>query len=118
MTDLYTPACKHRISTLLLAACMLSVWLLGAHAALSTSIYAAKHACCHQEELAESCVTLCASANWTATVSVEQTSPVLALSVAWVETLAPIPVRSDVAVGIHAVNHSPPLYLQHSSLLI
>jgi hypothetical protein len=116
--SLYTATRRKRISALLLAACMVSVWLLGARAALSTSIYAAKHACCHQQQLADSCVTLCASANWTATASVEQAPLAPAFSVAWIEAPAPIRLRSDAFVRISAVNHSPPLYLQHSSLLI
>src|SRR5690606_24985412 len=109
VTKLNTPTCKRRLSALLLAACMVSIWLLGAHAALSSSIYAAKHACCEQEQLADSCLTLCASANWTATSSAEQAPAAPMLHVAWVENLAPAPLQSDAAIPIHAVNHSPPL---------
>jgi hypothetical protein len=97
---------------------MVSIWLLGARAALSTSIYESKHACCHHEKLADSCRTLCGSANWTATPSAKQASLAPALGVVWIETVPPIPLRPDAVVGISAVNHSPPLYLQHSSLLI
>lgn len=118
MTNLYTSTLRKRISALLLAACMVSVWLLGARAALSSSIYSAKHACCHQEKLADSCLTLCASANWTATASVEQAPQVPALSVVWIAALLPIPRQSDLSVNVSSVNHSPPLYLRHSSLLI
>jgi len=97
---------------------MVSVWLGGARAALSSSIYTAKHACCHQEKLADSCLTLCASAHWTATPSVEHASLARPFGVAWMEAVQLVSVQSNVFVKISAVNHSPPLYLQHSSLLI
>lgn len=97
---------------------MVSVWLLGAHAALSSSIYSAKHACCHEQKLADSCLTLCASANWTATASVEQAPLAPALGVVWITGYPPVPRQSGVFVRIGAVTHSPPLYLRHSSLLI
>lgn len=97
---------------------MTSVWLLGARAALSTSIYEVKHACCHHEELAASCLTLCASANWTATASAEQAAPAHSATVVWFEAVQPTSTHNDILVTISAVNHSPPLYLQHSALLI
>jgi hypothetical protein len=90
---------------------------VGARAALSSSIYSAKHACCHQQKLADSCRTLCASAHWTATPSVQQAAAALPTGV-WMEPVRPISVEPAVFVNISAVNHSPPLYLQHSSLLI
>lgn len=117
-SQLYKSTSRKRISALLLAACMAAIWLLGARAALSASIYESKHACCHHQELADSCRTLCASANWTATPSTELASLAPALTIVWVEALNPVPLLSDVVVRIDAVNHSPPLFLKHSALLI
>jgi len=97
---------------------MVLIWLLGSRAALATSIYSAQHACCHQAELADSCRTLCASADWTATATAEQAAPVPTLDVVSMAAVQPVSIPSDVFVRINAVNHSPPLYLQHSSLLI
>ena len=97
---------------------MVCVWLVGARAALSSSIYSAKHACCHKEKLADSCRTLCVSAHWTATPSAEQASLAPLVAVVWIEVVQPISVHFGVFAKIAAANHSPPLYLQHSSLLI
>ena len=113
----YSPTRK-RISALLLAVAMVCVWLVGARAALSSSIHSAKHSCCHHQELADSCRTLCASANWTATASAEQAPLAPQVGIVSVATVQPVSIPSDVFVAISAVNHSPPLYLQHSSLLI
>ena len=118
MAKLYTSTQGKRVGALLLTVCMLSVWLLGARAALSSSIYSVQHACCHQEKLADSCRTLCSSASWTATASVEQAPLVPALRVVWISVHPPVPRPSELVVKISAFTHSPPLYLQHSSLLI
>jgi hypothetical protein len=97
---------------------MASVWLLGARAALASSIYSAKHACCHHEKLADSCRTLCASANWMATPSVEPASLAPTPDVVSTGYVQSVSIPSAVFVNISADNHSPPLYLQHSALLI
>ena len=94
------------------------VWLVGSCAALSSAIHAAKHACCEHEKLADSCTTLCASADWDSTPPAEQvsvlppSSPVLAESV----PLDLLPAINGIPVV--TVSHSPPLYLQHAALLI
>ncbi|MDA0205802.1 MAG: hypothetical protein O3A53_04305 [Acidobacteria bacterium] len=118
MTSSYTSTGPKRLSALILAVGMVCVWLVGARAALSSSIYSAKHACCHKEKLADSCRTLCVSAHWTATPSAEQASLAPLVAVVWIEVVQPISVHFGVFAKIAAANHSPPLYLQHSSLLI
>ena len=117
MTRLDASTRTKRFGALLMAACLVVIWLLGARAVLSTSIYSAQHACCHEQKLGN-CLTLCAAANWTATASVEHVSPVPAFDVLWVETLPPAMISARADVTVQAVNHSPPLYLQHSALRI
>lgn len=116
--DLFSAARRPRGLALSVALAICCVWLVGSCAALSSAIHAAKHACCEKEKLADSCTTLCVSADWDSTPSAEQvsvfppSSPVLAESV----PLDLLPALNGVPVV--TVGHSPPLYLQHAALLI
>lgn len=94
------------------------VWLVGSCAALSSAIHAAKHACCEHEKLADSCTTLCASADWDSTPSAEQASVVPSLRPVFAQG---VPLAFSASLnGVPALtaSHSPPLYLQHAALLI
>lgn len=101
-----------------LALGLVSVWLVGSCAALTSTIYAAKHSCCNAEKVADACSTLCASSDWDSTLSVESLSftPPVALSRPIPAT--PISARFAMPVLVATVSHSPPLYIQHAALLI
>jgi hypothetical protein len=99
------------------ALALLGVWLVGSCAALNSSIHAARHACCKTQKVAGGCATLCNASHLDVLLSaaqgpqplVDAGAPGVVLFAAVERTALTIVVRS---------NHSPPLYLQHASLLI
>ena len=101
-----------------LALAMCCVWLAGSCAALSSAIHAAKHACCEHEKPADSCTTLCASADWDSTPSTQQVSVVAFPSPVVGESVPLAPMPALAGEPVLTVSHSPPLYLRHSVLLI
>ena len=114
----FSPAGRPRPLAFSLALAICCVWLVGSCAALSSAIHAAKHACCEHEKLADSCTTLCASADWDSTPSAEQVSVVPVLRPVLKES-APLALTPALnGAPAVAVSHAPPLYLQHAALLI
>lgn len=115
---LLSAARRPRGLALSVALAICCVWLVGSCAALSSAIHAAKHACCQKEKSADSCTTLCASADWDSTPSAQQVSVFPPIGPVLEQSVPPDLLAALSGVPVVTVSHSPPLYLQHAALLI